>query len=255
MSIIRFPVSGGVHCPTRRILLRVAPLVVVGLPAPGLSACDDFHYPRDPDDTLNRVLEEGRLRVTAVDHVPWIIVDGDATPRGAEVELIKDFARELGVSVAWRRAPAFLALEALKQGDADLAIGGFTKQAVTAHRTASHTYAYFTEALVIAADPAVPAPQNLEGQRVHAAPHLLADGLIRQQGGVPVPDRADAVQLVALPGWQLPARALKPTGIVLRRTEHVIAVPRGENAWIMRLERFLRAQSGGMAAKLQAHVP
>ena len=90
---------------------------------------------------------------------------------------------------------------------------------------------------------------------MHVAPFLLADGLITQNGGVPVMDRVDEVQFIALPDWQLPARGLVPTGIVLRRTEHVVAVPPGENAWIMRLERFLRARAGGMAARLQAYVP
>lgn len=49
----------------------------------GLAACDDFRFPRDPDGTLDRVLTTGRMRVAAVDHVPWVIVDGSGAPRGA----------------------------------------------------------------------------------------------------------------------------------------------------------------------------
>ncbi|WP_372624641.1 transporter substrate-binding domain-containing protein [Falsiroseomonas sp.] len=220
-----------------------------------LSACDDVRFPRDPDGTLDHVLASGRMRVAAVDHVPWVIVREGEPPSGAEAELVEAFARSLGVAVEWRRAPAFKALEALQRGDADLAIGGFARQAVAAHKVASHTYAYFTEALVVAAAPGAPVPRELNDQQVHAAPALMAGGLIRERGGVPVSERTDSVRLIALPGWQFPARGLVPTGIVLRRDEHVVAVPRGENAWIMRLERFLRAQSGGMAARLQAHAP
>ena len=139
MLITRSRLSGSAPCHARRLMLRVAPLVVAGLAAPGLTACGDYRYPRDPDGTLDRVLAEGRMRVAAVDHMPWVLVDGDTTPSDAEVELVEAFARELGVSVAWRRAPAFLALEALERGDSDLAIGGFTTQAVTAYRIASHT--------------------------------------------------------------------------------------------------------------------
>jgi polar amino acid transport system substrate-binding protein len=159
-----------------------------------------------------------------------------------------------GATVAWRRAPAFEALEALERGDADLAIGGFTKAAVTAHQGAANSYAYFTEALVVAAEPGTPLPDELDGQKVHAAPALLADGLIVARDGVPVSAEAEGVRLVALPDWQLPARELVATGIVLRRDEHVLAAPPGENAWLMRLERFLRQQAGTMDARLRAQA-
>jgi polar amino acid transport system substrate-binding protein len=220
-----------------------------------LPACDDFRFPRDPDGTLERVLASGRMRVVAVDHVPWVIVEEDGPPTGGEVELIEAFARNLGATIEWRRAPAFKALEALGRRDADLAIGGFTRNAVVAHQTAGHSYAYFAEALVIAAEPGTPLPRDLRGHRVHAAPDLLANGLVEDRGGVPVAERAEAVGLVALPDWLLPARRLVPTNIVLKREEHVIAVPRGENAWIMRLERFLREHAGETAARLRAHAP
>jgi polar amino acid transport system substrate-binding protein len=218
-------------------------------------ACDDFRFPRDPDGTLERVLASGRMRVVAVDHVPWVVVERDGSPVGSEVELIEAFARSVGATIEWRRAPAFKALEALGRRDADLAIGGFTRRAVTAHQAAGHSYAYFTEALIVAAEPGTPLPRDLRGQRVHAAPALLANGLVEDRGGVPVAERTEAVRLVAMPDWQLPMRGLVPTDIVLKREEHVIAVPRGENAWVMRLERFLREHAGGTAGRLRAHAP
>jgi hypothetical protein len=36
--------------------------------------------------------------------------------------------------------------------------------------------------------------------------------------------------------------ALTPTEIRLRRDKHVMAVPPGENGWLVHLERFLYAQ-------------
>lgn len=236
-------------------LLRLAWLMTLSLGGFGLMACEDLDYPRDPDETLSRVLAEGRLRAAAADHVPWVVVEDDGVPRGAEVDLVEGFARELGVAVEWRRAPAFAALEALERGEADLAIGGFTKEAVTAEGSAGQTYPYFSEAIVVAADPGSPVPQTLGGLAVHVAPELLANTLVADEGGVPVAEKAEGVRLTALPDWQLARRGLVATGIVLDASEHVIAVPRGENAWIMRLEGFLRTHGAGVGAKLGRHAP
>jgi ABC-type amino acid transport substrate-binding protein len=220
-----------------------------------LCGCGDAQYPRDPDDTLARVLADGRMRVIAVDHVPWVAVEDDGVPRGAEVDLVEAFARELGVAVDWRRAPAFPALEALERGDADLAVGGFTKKAVSAQGGAGQTYAYFIETLVVAAAPGAPIPRALDGEAVYVARSLLVDGLVEDEGGVPVPEKTGTVLFAALPDWQVPARGLVPTEVVLSRHEHVMAVPQGENAWIIRLERFLRANADGFAARLREHAP
>ena len=72
---------------------------------------------------------------------------------------------------------------------------------------------------------------------------------------MPVPEKTGTVVFAALPDWQVPARGLVPTEVVLSRDEHVMAVPQGENAWIMRLERFLRGNADGFAARLREHSP
>lgn len=225
-----------------------------GLIMLGLTGCDDFRYPRDPNNTLDRVLATKRIRVAAVDHVPWVIIGEGATPQGAEVDLVQAFACDLGVTIDWQRAPAFEALEALRRGDIDLAIGGYTKSAVTAHKGVSPTYAYFTDSLIVAAEPETSVPQRLDGHKVSVAPELMAGSLIREKGGVAVSGRSEAVRLVVLPHWLAAKRGLVPTEIELRRNEHVMAVPQGENAWIMRLERFLRARAGEMDARLREHA-
>ena len=219
-----------------------------------LPACDDFRYPRDPNDTLERVLATRRVRVAAVDHVPWVVVGEARAPQGIEPELVAAFARQLGATIEWRRAPAFEALQALARGDVDLAIGGFTKQAVTAHKGVGQTYVYFTEELVVAADPGAPVPEKLNGQKVYVAPELMANRLVEEKGGIPVSEKTESVRLVAVPSWQIPVRGLVPTGIVLRRSKRVMAIAQGENAWLMRLEQFLRRQTMDMAATLRRHA-
>ena len=71
---------------------------------------------------------------------------------------------------------------------------------------------------------------------------------------MPVAEDAARVGLVALPHWRLPGTGLVPTGIVLGREDHVLAVPKGENAWLGRVERFLRSHEAGMGAALREHA-
>lgn len=232
-----------------QLLRRTARLLAFGAVL-ALSACRG--YPRDPDGTLDRVLATKAVRVVAVDHPPWVVASGGATPTGVEADLVEALARELGVAVEWRRAPAFEALDALDHGEADLAIGGFTQREVDAYGIAAGTYAYFAEETVVAARPGTPSPRDIDGRRV-LSPDLTAAGLVRAEGGVPVTE-GDA-DLVALPRWQLPEGGLVPTEIVLGRAEHILAVPKGENAWIMRVERVLRGQAGDVGARLRSEEP
>jgi polar amino acid transport system substrate-binding protein len=219
-----------------------------------LAGCDDLRFPRDPEGTLEAVLATGKITVAAVDHPPWVISNGEALS-GAEISLVEDFAKELDVTIEWRRLSAFSALEGLEQGEVDLAIGGFTQSDVSPHAGAAPTYAYFTSTLRVGAAPDAAIPADLAGEAVLVPPDLMASQLVRDEGGVAVDETAPGAvtKLIALPDWQLEARGLVPTEIELRRDRHVIAVPQGENAWVMRLERFLRRASGGMADRLRGY--
>ena len=233
----RFPTLTRLVC----VLLLVIPL----------SACQDTRFPRDPDNTLETVLSTGQMTVAAVDHVPWVVVDNNDPPHGAEVELVERFARDLGVSVIWQRMSAFEALEGLGTGDFDLAIGGFARESVSTPGAAP-TYAYFHEALVIGARPDA-LTDELGGQKVFVPAAEAVSELVRDKDGVPVSEWSDAVNFAALPRWQLEAWDLVPTGIVLRRSDHVMAIPQGENAWLMQVETFLRHESDTMADRLREH--
>lgn len=67
--------------------------------------------------------------------------------------------------------------------------------------------------------------------------------LLKEEGAIPVrvEDLASADMPVAAYPWQLEEWGLEPTGIELPKEEHVMAVPLGENGWLVELERFLRA--------------
>lgn len=82
------------------------------------------NLPRDPKETLRRVQMQP-MRVGLVEHPPWVIrTDGE--PRGAEVELIREFANGLGTTPQWHWGGAQQQMEALEDYGLDLVIGGFT---------------------------------------------------------------------------------------------------------------------------------
>jgi polar amino acid transport system substrate-binding protein len=233
----------------RRVWTPALLLLSVGL----LDGCDEWDFPRDPDRTLQTVLATREMTVAAVDHPPWVILGSDAPPSGAEVALIEAFADELGVEIDWRRLSAFAALEGLEQGELDLAIGGFTQKDVSPHAGAAPTYGYFTEALVVAGLPGAAIPTDVEGRVIFLPADVMAADLVRAEGALPTTEMEEDVGLVAVPHWRIESQGLLPTGVRLRQDKHVMAVPQGENAWIMRLERFLRSQSTPMDDRLRAH--
>ena len=70
-----------------------------------------------------------------------------------------------------------------------------------------------------------------------------AAAFVREAGGNPVrvEDLSQVKGPVAAPAWQLEDLGFRVTEIELHRFHHVMAVPPGENAWLMDLERFLHS--------------
>jgi ABC-type amino acid transport substrate-binding protein len=89
-----------------------------------LISCSNL--PRDPKQTLRRVQTQP-MRVGLVEHPPWVIrTNGE--PRGAEVELVRQFASGLGTTPEWHWGGAQEQMEALENYGLDLVIGGFTSR-------------------------------------------------------------------------------------------------------------------------------
>lgn len=91
-----------------------------------LAACERF--PADPRGSLDAALERGTLRVGAIEHEPWVRLDGHGPQRevgGAEAELVRGFASRLGVEVEWTTGGAVL--ERLERGELDLVVGGLDR--------------------------------------------------------------------------------------------------------------------------------
>ena len=82
--------------------------------------------PRDPKETL-RQLQSRPVRVGLVEHAPWVVRNG-SEPAGVEVDLIRNFASELGTTPDWHWGGEQEQLEALQHYQLDVVIGGFTDQ-------------------------------------------------------------------------------------------------------------------------------
>lgn len=221
-----------------------------------LAAVAGCGIPRDPDGTLDRV-EGGTLRVGAAANPPWITLgpaEGDE-PTGVEAELVRRFARDLGARVEWVEGAEADQFAALHEGELDVVVGGFTTDSPWRAKAAL-TYPYVTTELVIAI-PAGASVPGVDGLTVAVEAGTAAAALVAAEGAVAVPvtdlDGTAATEsaAVAIESWRLAERGLQPyVGLATER--HVMAAPLGENAFLVRLERFLVADPDEARRLLEA---
>jgi polar amino acid transport system substrate-binding protein len=205
-----------------------------------VTGCD---FPRDPRGTLDQV-QSGTMRVGIVANEPWTRME-DGKASGVEVELLKDFARELGVEATFVEGTVPELLEAVRLGEIDVLVGGFTSTSpgVSEGKEAGITSPYLTTRFVVGVPPGEPAFDDPSGREVAVERIDGTAVLLREEGAVPVPvdDLSSAEMPVAAYPWQLEEWGFEPTGVELPEEKHIMAVPLGENGWLLRLERFLRA--------------
>jgi len=89
-----------------------------------LAACG---LPRDPEKTSDRIASTHDLRVGVSDSPPWTVSRG-GQPSGAEPDLVRGFAEQIGAHVVWRRGSESNLIRALEEHQLDLVIGGFDKK-------------------------------------------------------------------------------------------------------------------------------
>jgi polar amino acid transport system substrate-binding protein len=213
---------------------------VFALVALMFASCD---IPRDPRGTLDKV-QNGTMRVGIVNHDPWTQIK-EGRPSGVEVEILRDFAEELGAEASFVPGTVPELLEATKQGELDVMIGGFTNTSpgVSEGKDAGITSPYLVTRFVVGVPPSRPAFNDLSGRKIAVERIDGTAALLKEEGAIPVPveDLSSAdIPVVAYP-WQLEEWGFEPTGVELPEEKHIMAVPLGENGWLVRLERFLRA--------------
>jgi polar amino acid transport system substrate-binding protein len=193
--------------------------------------------PDDPESTLKRVTG-GTMRVGVTESPPWVVL-GDGGPSGVEVEIVELFARELGAEIEWHEGSAEELAAALGMRELDLLAGGIVSTSgLAAHAGLSHPY--LTTQVVVAVPPGTYGG-DIAGLEVAVESATEEAGVLDKTDAIPV--RVDDVTEVdgpiAVEGYLLDDLGLEDTGVRLSETDHVMAVPPGENAWLVRLERFL----------------
>jgi ABC-type amino acid transport/signal transduction systems, periplasmic component/domain len=125
-------------------MLRRIGVVLLGLLATlALAACG-LTVPSDPEGTLDRVRDDGVLRVGATHAPPWVVTSDGDEPTGDEPALVEEFAARQGAVVEWRIGGEESLVAALERGELDLVIGGFTDATPWTDRAA--TTVPYTEA-------------------------------------------------------------------------------------------------------------
>ena len=190
--------------------------------------------PIDPEGTLQRVTG-GTIRAGITDNPPWTIVRD--TMEGVEVALIEELAEELDAQVEWTEGSEEELYGALAVGQLDVVVGGFSAQSPYSQH-AAFTYPYFTSRIVVVGKFDL---EDIAGVPVAVEAHSEAAGLLAKTDAVVklVDDVAQGHSYVAIEDWRYDPLAVRETGVVLKKTDHVMAVPLGENGWMVTLEKFL----------------
>jgi polar amino acid transport system substrate-binding protein len=204
------------------------------------AGCD---FPRDPRGTLDKV-QNGTMRVGIVNYDPWTQME-EGRPSGVEVELLRDFAGELEAEIVFVQGTVPELLEAARQGEVDVVAGGFTDTSpgVSEGKEAGVTSPYFVTRFAVGVRPGRTAFDDPSGRKIAVERIDGTAALLKEEGAIPVPveDLSSAdMPIVAYP-WQLEEWGFEPTGVELPEEKHIMAVPLGENGWLVRLERYLRA--------------
>jgi polar amino acid transport system substrate-binding protein len=225
-------------------------LALAILLAAGVAGCG---IPRDPKSTLDRA-RGGTLRAGITANDPWTTLEG-GRPGGVEVELVEQFAHELGAKVEWIDGSEAELIGALEVRELDLVVGGLTADTPWKSKAAI-TRSYATTRVVVAVPASQPLPGDIAGLRVAVEAGSDAAGILEDKTDA-VPVRVpDVTQVkgsaVAVDEWLLDNLGLRDTGVHLSKAKHVMATPLGENAFLVRLERFLIAHQAQVPALLDA---
>lgn len=231
--------------------MRLCPLAAGALLA-ALAGTGCGHLPRDPEHTLERVMQQKRLRVGLVENPPWVM-HGEDGPRGAEITMVRRFAESLGAAPEWFWGSEGVHMKALRDFALDLVIGGIDSSTPWA-KTIGMTRPYFTERIVVAVPAGVAPPDSLKGQHVSVLGSEVAFASLEKKGATPILAATGQPQVsgpVAAPDWQLRQLGVTPTKFELLSLKHVLLVPPGENGWLKRLQEFLASQAAEVPVLLR----
>lgn len=195
--------------------------------------------PKDPEGTLERV-RDGTVRVGVVHHEPWALPTGSSA-KGVEPELVRRLAGDLRARIVWVSGSESQLVAALHERELDLVVGGLTTGTPWKKEVAL-TQPYLRTSVVVGLPPAAA-----------AGPELAALEVVAEQGSEALGLAEDATDARVLAVTELSAARGRPAAVAdyllddlgleraktLKQERHVFAVAPGENAWLMRVNRFL----------------
>jgi len=206
--------------------------------------------PRDSDGTLDRV-RHGTMRVGFVVMPPWVS-DSAGRIGGVEPTLVTELASALGATIEWVPGPESQLLAALHHRELDIVIGGLTDESPWKGKVA-FTRPYYTDSVVVGVPPGT-SLTRLDGEAVAVEGGDPVAAVVRKRGARPVPvlELSSARGAVATSLWRVAALGRTSTGILLEERAHALAVPPGENAWLVRLESHLHDREGDIPRMLRS---
>lgn len=227
-----------------RAVVRIVVILIVLLGvAVGTTGCQ---YPRDPDGTLNRA-QGGVLRVGVSEADPWVLIDGDEPTGGVEVALARRFARDIGARIEWIHGSEEELVDAAKEGQVDLLIAGLTSKSRW-KKDVAFTRPYVETRTVVGVPAGASLPEDFAGNEVFVERGSEEEGLLAQRTDAlvrPVDSLAQRRgEPAATSDFLLEDLELVDSGTELAKDKHVMAVKLGENALLVRLERFLLNREG-----------
>lgn len=186
---------------------------------------------------------------------PWV-APSSGEPEGIEPELVRAFAEEIDAEIEWFEGSEAELIGALEHRELDLVIGGFTATSPWASK-AGFTHPYVTTQVVVGTPQSEPLPQDIAGLPVAVEEGTSVAGVLAKTDSdvVHVSDIAHAEGAAAVDDWLLDDLGLEDTGVTLEEHDHVMAVPMGENALLVKLERFLLANEEMIAELLERQEP
>ncbi|KTD23070.1 substrate-binding periplasmic protein [Legionella londiniensis] len=195
-----------------------------------ISGCD---LPKDPNHTLDKVKKTHILRVGAIYNPPWV----GKNESGIEPILLKQFAKELNAHPKFFYLPESLAMKALIEGQVDVVIGGITADTPW-EKKIGLTRPYYKEIYYIGR------PEKLSKKHLVA---ISPANWIQKYLNIDNYNIIETVSpfstgfAVAAPRWELENHHYQLM-TKLHKVNHVIVIPRGENQFLITLEKYLKNQ-------------
>jgi polar amino acid transport system substrate-binding protein len=207
----------------------------------GVLALGSCQYPRDPEETLDRV-SGGTMYVGVIEDPPWVVLEEGREPRGVEPTLVREFAEQIDADVEWVEGSEAELVDAMRGFQLDLIVGGLTRSSPYAKEVAL-TRPYVDTEVEFGVPPGEELPDDLDEVEIWVEQSSEAAALLQQEEGEANPvyyeSPAEIQGPALLDDYEIQAIGYDRTDRIQRDDEHAFAAPMGENAFLVELENFL----------------